>query len=77
MPKESFKSFKIIMNLIRTKTVSPVTRSVEVNTVDHIISKPYIERVPFPAKIREHSIIASVVNKSTRKAIEHEEQIIV
>ena len=33
--------------------------------------------MPFPAKIKEHSIIASVVNKSTKKVIEPDEQIIV
>ena len=52
-----------------------MTRSIEVNTVDHIIPEPYIEKVPFPAKIREQSIIASVVNKSTKKAMEPDEQI--
>ena len=48
-----------------------------VNIIDHIIPEPYIEKVPFPAKVREHSIIASVVNKSTKKAIEPDEQITV
>ena len=33
--------------------------------------------MPFPAKVKEHSIIASVVNKSTRKPIEPDEQITV
>ena len=70
MPKESFKSFKNYQEPYKDKTVSLVTRSIEVNTVDHIIPEPYIEIVPFSAKITEHSIIATVVNKSTKKAIE-------
>ena len=54
-----------------------MTRSIEVNTIDHIIPEPYIERVPFPAKIKKHSIIASVVNKSMKKSIKPNEQITV
>ena len=37
--------------------------------------EPYIEKVPFPAKVKEHSIITSVVNKSKRKDREPDEQI--
>ena len=77
MPKESFETFKNYHEPYKDKTIFPVTRSIEINTVDHIISEPYIEKVPFPAKVREHSIIASVVNKSTKKAIEPDEQITV
>ena len=50
-------------------------RSVEVCTVDHILHEPYIEKVRFPAKVKEHYIITSVVNKSKRKAREPDEQI--
>ena len=39
--------------------------------------EPYIEKMPFPAKVKEHYIIASVVNKSARKPVEPEEQITV
>ena len=39
--------------------------------------EPYVEKIPFPAKVMEHFIIASVVNKSTKKAIEPDEQITV
>ena len=37
--------------------------------------EPYIEKPPFPVKIKEHSIIASVVNKNAKKALEPAEQI--
>ena len=40
MPKESFESFKNYHEPYKDKTVSPVTRSIEVNTVDHIVPEP-------------------------------------
>ena len=48
MPKNSFKNYQ---EPYKDKTVSPVTKSIEVNTVDHIIPEPYIEKVPFPTKV--------------------------
>ena len=77
LPKDSFESFKNYHEPYKDKTVSPVTKSIEVNSIDHIVPEPYIEKVLFPAKVREHSILASVVNKSTKKAIEPDEQITV
>src|SRR3954464_5896091 len=50
-------------------------RKTKVCTVDHILPEPYIEKIPFPAKVKEHSIIANVVSKSTKKAVEPDEQI--
>ena len=50
-------------------------KTVEVNTVDRIIPEPYVERVPFPVKVKEHSILASVVSKSERKPKVPDEQI--
>jgi hypothetical protein len=38
------------------------------------LPEPYIERIPFPAKAKEHSMITHVINKSTKKAIEPDEQ---
>ena len=52
-------------------------RNIEVHTVDPVVPEPYIEKLPFPAKVKEHSIIASVVNKSAKKPVEPEEQITV
>ena len=45
--------------------------------VDHIVPEPYIEKIPFPSKLKEHPMTANVVNKSTKKAIEPDEQITV
>lgn len=50
-------------------------RNTEVYTANHVLPEPYIEKMPFPVKVKEHSIIASVVNKSTKKSIEPDEQI--
>jgi hypothetical protein len=47
----------------------------KVCTVDSILPEPYFEKTPFPAKVKEHSTLVSVSNKSTKKAIEPDEQI--
>ena len=47
MPKDSFESFKNYHKSYKDKTVSLMTKSIEVNTVDHIVPEPYIERVFF------------------------------
>jgi hypothetical protein len=52
-------------------------RNIEVCTVDRISPEPYIEKIPFPAKVKEHSMITNVISKSTKKAIEPDEHIIV
>src|SRR4051812_30564408 len=49
-------------------------KSVEVCVTNRILPEPYIEKVPFPAKVKEHSILTSVVNKSKNKAVESDEQ---
>jgi hypothetical protein len=52
-------------------------RITEVCTVDRILPEPYFEKTPFPAKVKEHSMLTSVLNKSAKKALEPDEQIIV
>jgi hypothetical protein len=52
-------------------------RTIEVCTVDHILPEPYFEKAPFPAKVKEHCTLISVLNKSAKKAVEPDEQIIV
>jgi hypothetical protein len=52
-------------------------RNMEVYTVDRILPKPYFEKTPFPAKVKEHSMLTSVINKSAKKALEPDEQITV
>jgi hypothetical protein len=52
-------------------------RITKVCTVDRILPKPYFEKMPFPAKVKEHSMLTSVLNKSAKKALEPNEQITV
>jgi hypothetical protein len=37
--------------------------------------EPYFEKTPFPAKVKEYSTLVRVSNKSTKKAVEPDEQI--
>ncbi|KAK1610776.1 hypothetical protein QYE76_034449 [Lolium multiflorum] len=46
-----------------------------VETVDNVIPEAYIEKTPFPAKMKEYSVVSSAVNKSEKKPKEPEEQI--
>jgi hypothetical protein len=41
------------------------------------LPEPYIEKTPFPANVKEHSMLTSVINKSAKKALEPDEQITV
>jgi hypothetical protein len=52
-------------------------RITKVCTVDRILPQTYFEKTPFPAKIKEHSMLTSVLNKSAKKALEPDEQITV
>ncbi|KAK1628300.1 hypothetical protein QYE76_002615 [Lolium multiflorum] len=69
----------IIISTIDTviSTAAPRLRCkcIEVKTVDHILPEAYIEKTHFPTKMKEYSVITSVVNKSAKKPIEPEEQI--
>jgi hypothetical protein len=52
-------------------------RITEVCTVDRILPEPYIEKITFPVKVKEHSMLTSVINKSAKNALEPDEQITV
>jgi hypothetical protein len=52
-------------------------RITDVCTVDRILPEPYFDKTPFPAKVKEHSMLTSVLNKSAKKAVEPDEQITV
>jgi hypothetical protein len=52
-------------------------RTTKVCTVDRILPEPYFEKTPFPAKVKEHSTLISVLKKSAKKAVESDEQIII
>jgi hypothetical protein len=41
------------------------------------LPEPYFEKMPFPAKVKEHSMLTIVLNKSAKKALEPDEQITV
>jgi hypothetical protein len=57
-------------------TISCVpARTTEVCTVDRILPKLYLEKMPFPTKVKEHSTLISVLKKSAKKAVEPDEQI--
>ena len=50
-------------------------RNTEVCTIDHILPEPYVEKIAFPSKVREHSILANVVSKSAKKTVGSDELI--
>ena len=44
-------------------------RSTQVCTTNHIVPEPYVEKIPFPAKVKEYSMIISANNKGTKKIV--------
>src|SRR4051812_33920817 len=55
--------------------ITHVPASTEVCTVDPILPEPYVEKIPFPSKVREHSIMVNVVSKSAKKTVGSDELI--
>ncbi|KAK1697899.1 hypothetical protein QYE76_014596 [Lolium multiflorum] len=72
LPKKNFDKYH---EPYKDKIDSSINKCVVVEIVDHVIPEAYIEKTPFPAKMKEYSVINSVVNKSEKKPIEPEEQI--
>ncbi|KAK1684390.1 hypothetical protein QYE76_045238 [Lolium multiflorum] len=72
LPKKNFDKYH---DPYKDKIDSSINKCVVVETVDHVIPEAYIEKTPFPSKMKEYSIINSAVNKSEKKPIEPEEQI--
>ncbi|KAK1641713.1 hypothetical protein QYE76_059518 [Lolium multiflorum] len=72
LPKKNFDKYH---EPYKDKIDSSVNKCVVVETVDNVIPKAYIEKTPFPAKMKEYSVISSAVNKSEKKPKEPEEQI--
>ncbi|KAK1646483.1 hypothetical protein QYE76_064288 [Lolium multiflorum] len=69
-------SCPIVLGRPFLRTVGAVIDMREViETVDNVIPEAYIEKTPFPAKMKEYSVISSAVNKSEKKPKEPEEQI--
>jgi hypothetical protein len=50
-------------------------RTTKVYTVDRILPELYLEKTPFPARVKKHSTLVSVLKKSAKKAVEPDEQI--
>src|SRR3954469_6329128 len=48
---------------------------VDIHVADPILPAVIYEQPPFPARIREHSFVTSVINKSERRVDEPEDQI--
>jgi hypothetical protein len=57
--------------------VLSVIQRIALNTEVLPFSKRRTPQTPFPAKVKEHSMITSVISKSAKKAIEPDEQITV
>ncbi|KAK1699228.1 hypothetical protein QYE76_015925 [Lolium multiflorum] len=72
LPKNNFDKYH---EPYKDKIDSSINKCVVVETVDHVIPEAYIEKTPFPAKMKEYSVINSAVHKSEKKPIEPEEQI--
>ena len=51
------------------------SNDIPVHTVESVLPSVHFEKPPFPIRIKEHSIVTNVVNKSERKAYEHYEQL--
>ncbi|KAK1680553.1 hypothetical protein QYE76_041401 [Lolium multiflorum] len=72
LPKKNFDKYH---EPYKDKVDSSVNKCVVVETADNVIPEAYIEKTPFPAKMKEYSVISSAVNKSEKKPKEPEEQI--
>ncbi|KAK1619321.1 hypothetical protein QYE76_024838 [Lolium multiflorum] len=72
LPKKNFDKYH---EPYKDKIDSSINKCVVVETADHVIPEAYIEKTPFPAKMKEYSVISSAVHKSEKKPIEPEEQI--
>ncbi|KAK1648013.1 hypothetical protein QYE76_065818 [Lolium multiflorum] len=72
LPKKNFDKYH---EPYKDKVDSSVNKCVVIETVDHVVPEAYIEKTPFPAKMKEYSVISSAVNKSEKKPKEPEEQI--
>ncbi|KAK1683767.1 hypothetical protein QYE76_044615 [Lolium multiflorum] len=72
LPKKNFDKYH---EPYKDKVDSSVNKCVVIETADNVIPEAYIEKTPFPAKMKEYSVISSAVNKSEKKPKEPEEQI--
>src|SRR4051812_49100514 len=52
-----------------------LVRSTEVCTTNYIVPEPYVEKIPFPAKVKEYSMMISPDDKGTKKTVAPDEQL--
>ncbi|KAK1630514.1 hypothetical protein QYE76_004829 [Lolium multiflorum] len=72
LPKKNFDKYH---EPYKDKIDSSINKCVVIETADRVIPEAYIEKTPFPAKMKEYSVINSAVHKSEKKPREPEEQI--
>ena len=52
-----------------------LVRSTQICTTNNIVPEPYVEKMPFPSKVKEYSMIISANNKGTMKTVEPDRQL--
>ncbi|KAK1670258.1 hypothetical protein QYE76_058417 [Lolium multiflorum] len=72
LPKKNFDKYH---EPYKDKIDPSINKCVVIETADRVIPEAYIEKTPFPAKMKEYSVINSAVHKSEKKPREPEEQI--
>ncbi|KAK1610630.1 hypothetical protein QYE76_034303 [Lolium multiflorum] len=72
LPKKNFGKYH---EPYKDKIDPSINKCVVIETADRVIPEAYIEKTPFPAKMKEYSVINSAVHKSEKKPREPEEQI--
>ena len=66
-----------ITHLLKKKLKKPVKAKEEtiIHNVDPVVPIAYIEKTPFPVRIKEHAKVSTVVNKSYIRTPKPNEQI--
>jgi hypothetical protein len=62
IPKGEWNNYPVPYKDIASSIPSNV---VDVNTTDGVLLEPYIEKIPFPAKVKENSIMSTVNTRIT------------
>ena len=68
IPKENWTKYHEPFKDVCKKDML-ANNEIQVYTVGSVLPAVHFDKPPFPARIREHSTIASVVNKSERKSL--------
>ena len=74
LPKENwFKYHEPIKDICKEPIIA--STEIQTHTVNLVVPTAYIEKTPFPIRIKEHSKATTVVHKSHIKAPKHSKQI--